>query len=448
MNRVNITARFRSESFQNFSSRGILLLLVLLFVFLPLSKGLTSTIIGILGIVSIPNVILKKTWNYSRPYLDVFALTLMLIILLLSVLYSEDKTKGMQFIYRQGTFLILPLIFIAQARSIQKNSRKLVSAFILANIFAAFVTIFFFLISEDSALRITEQLPVLQEYVVHKKRFLFGLYSPFIDRLHFSYLLSLSFLSLLWFFKEGFRWKYFLGLVLLGIMILLLGGRGAQIALVVCTLVWIVAYYFILLHPKISIKINKLFSISFLIFIIVFCGIGLPFLAYKTVPPVKNRYNQLKWELGLIRSGEFVDFDYEHFTSLSRIMSWKNNGQIIHDNPVFGVGIGDYHHEMQKIYNKQDLGLEVHTQNQFLFMWAAAGIPGLLILLSIYFWWMYKAVKSRNIWYTVYSISIVLFFFLVSNLDALLHFQTGITCFALFLCLLIFLPQATESDSQ
>lgn len=49
--------------------------------------------------------------------------------------------------------------------------------------------------------------------------------------------------------------------------------------------------------------------------------------------PVKSRYAQHRYEMEMIRTGEYQHTSYEHFTSLRRIVSWKNSLDLIRKHP-------------------------------------------------------------------------------------------------------------------
>jgi len=207
----------------------------------------------------------------------------------------------------------------------------------------------------------------------------------------------------------------------------------------IASLIWLIGGYLYFMHPRIIQKFHALFSYGILGLSLVFFLVIAPFIAYKKIPAVKARYDQMKWEIGTFQDGTYENYDYTHFTSIRRLLSWKNSWAIIQDNPILGVGVGDYQIEMEKEYAKDKLGFPVNTQSQFLYYWTASGIIGLLSLLFLLGYTMFKFLKEKSIPLKLFGLSFLIFYSLLFLFDAPLNFQVGSMTFLTFYGLLAIL---------
>ncbi len=126
-----------------------------------------------------------------------------------------------------------------------------------------------------------------------------------------------------------------------------------------------------------------------------------------------------------------------------RLALWHCGIDIIKENPVFGVGSGDYKGEMNLQFEKKNfiyaLDQNFGVHNQYLYSWISFGLLGLLsiyllILPSARYAWLYE-----NHLY----LSFVLIFFLVFITENALNRYMGIYIYGLFNSSLFFLR--TES---
>ena len=382
---------------------------------------------------------LTNNWLLIAP-------TLLFITLLISLLYSSNFEKGGKIIISQIEFLALPFIFFVHQIFIKKRFWEYIKIFISATSIAAFLTIFFFLLPPETTQNIVAAIPSLKEYIIHEKELAFGIYSPFIDRLQFSYLVGMAIFFQLWvifrqlekgiFFIKNNYLSPIIKLILLLLTLLILGARGAQISFLIAAVIWIIGGYFQFVFPIIKQKFNALFANGLLIFGLFFFLIIAPFFAYKNIPAVKVRYEQMQWEIGTFQDGTFKNYNYTHFTSIRRVLSWKNSWAIIQENPFLGVGIGDYQKAMEKEYQKDGLGFPVNTQSQFLYYWTASGILGLLALLFLFGFLFVHCLYQKEDYFKLLGFSFLLFYSIIFLFDAPLNFQVGGMTFLVFYCLI------------
>ena len=370
----------------------------------------------------------------------------------ISLCYTNDFTKGLDVLGSRIEFLVIPFIFLVNQPLIKEKFQDYIQLLIGTTTIAALITFIFFLLPAELSQNIATSIPLLKDYVVHEKELAFGVYSPFTERLQFSYLIGVAIFLQLWVVfkwytvdgtrltvgkKINFNFKAVLKLFILVGVLLILGARGAQLSFLAASIVWVIGGYFYLIHPKLSEKVNALFAYAVLILGLVVCLTIIPFLAYQKIPAVKVRYDQMRWEIGTFQDGTFGNYEYTHFTSIRRLLSWKNSWAIIQENPILGVGIGDYQAAMKAEYAKDDLGFPVNTQSQFLYYWTASGILSLGIFLSCLSYSCFVFFRQKDDWFKLLGTSFLVFYSLLFLFDAPLNFQVGAMTFLTVYCLLI-----------
>lgn len=182
-----------------------------------------------------------------------------------------------------------------------------------------------------------------------------------------------------------------------------------------------------------------------LIALIIAITIVLPIFAYKNIPAIQKRYDQMTWELKHIQSGDYLEMDYENFTTLTRLRALQNAWQLVRDNPFLGVGIGDFNDSMNVANEKFHDRVPVHNQNFFLYLWAAGGIVCLMaFILSL-------GNYLVNIWrFTDYKVkcfvlSYIIFVISCSMIDVIWIFQIGNLSLPLFLCSIFLISKTSPS---
>ncbi|MFC5269001.1 O-antigen ligase family protein [Adhaeribacter terreus] len=365
-------------------------------------------------------------------YKNVALLTLIFGILVLGMLYTEDLQNGWKILKHQHRFLIIPVLFLLHARLLQENFRKLLLAFVLATCAACTFIVLLYILPEETVRNMANSTKLMLPYPENIHRAAFGLYSPFIDRLQFSSITAVAIISSIYLWLVNYKRKaLFAALPLLFFTMLILGGRGAQLALFVSLLVYALAIAVNILFPKLEKRWGKSAGISILVLAGLLVFAGIPYLSFKTLKPVQERFYQTKWEIGLLENQQYKQYDYEHFTTLRRLVSYKNMWQVVQQNPVIGVGTGDFHPELKKAYTANNPEMELNTHNQYLLYWGMTGIFGLLIFLAVLVYWL-LSLRGRGQLY-FYGLAF-LFFYLVNMLpDTVLATQVDSMLFCTFM---------------
>lgn len=368
-------------------------------------------------------------------YKAVAALTFIFGILLLGMLYTEDLQNGYKILKSEHRFLVIPLLFLAHARLLQDNFKKLTLAFILATTAACAFTVLLYFLPEETVRSLANSTKLLIDYPNNIDRTSFGLYTPFIDRIQFSSLTAVAIISSLFLGLLGYQRKIlWAALPLLLYTMLILGGRGAQLALFVALLVYAAAVSTGFLAPKLDKRWGKVKSRAFLLVTGLLLFIGLPYLSYKTLTPIQNRFQQTEWEISTLDDGEYKEFEYEHFTTLRRLVSMKNMWEVVKQNPLIGVGTGDYKTEIAKAYAQNNPEFEVNNHSQYLLFWAMAGIFGLLVFLGVLLHWLLSLRPNRQLYF--YGLAILVFYLVNMLPDSVLATQVDSMLFCTMLSLI------------
>ena len=119
-----------------------------------------------------------------------------------------------------------------------------------------------------------------------------------------------------------------------------------------------------------------------------------------------------------------------------RVEKIKSAKEVIAQNWLWGVGIGDVQDVLNEEYKKRgfELGYKVNleTLNQYLETWIGLGIFGLFLLVSFNSLSLWEAFQVRNF----LLFFLILHFSIASLSEALLNTQKGIVFFSLFYPLL------------
>lgn len=431
-----------------FIARSYHLLVGLFVISLPISKAVNSITLALLCLVSL-YIFFKNSATFPR-FIPALWPVLFFLLFVPSLAVSHDLSQGVWFLYRQSIYLALPVcLYMGRAYWLQQVGRYF-KWFILSNAAVSVLTLIFFALPEPTVVTITDTIPGFMDYVQMTSRIKFGLYSPFIDRLHFAYLLGMSLLCLIYLFLGGHRaeWQVF-STITISITFLLLGGRGAQLGLLFGAVIWISQYsgqYLARQYPQFSFLHRRLIQQ----FIVALYLVTVPLVVYNLLGPVKTRYQQLFWELKLIQNGDYRNWDYQHFTSLRRLLSVKHHLTLIRKNLMFGTGVGDFRKDLQAAYQADqslELKIDANANNKFLFILANAGLLGLSIFLLTLFG------ITRQLWAIPHGplrqLALAFGIFIVVSwlFDIFTVYQVGASFFCFFITLFLLHPAPESSAS-
>lgn len=134
----------------------------------------------------------------------------------------------------------------------------------------------------------------------------------------------------------------------------------------------------------------------------------------------------------------------------ARIEIWSNALQVIKENPVLGVGVGDRFDELEHNHERHFLPSPhygwhpYNPHNQFLDAWLAAGLPGLLLTVSLFVVPLAMAMRARPRQWLVACFLFVAF--VACLVESVLERQMGILFVVFAYSLLLSSPPAPTSS--
>ncbi|RYF88841.1 MAG: O-antigen ligase domain-containing protein, partial [Chitinophagaceae bacterium] len=327
-----------------------------------------------------------------------------------------------------------PAMFLLHAAWVQRHFSFLLKVFCCSVAVACVATVLLYWLPEDVTRNLVKSFPMLREYPETFSREAFGLYSPFIDRIQFSSLIGLAILSCLYMLQGPKKWLPALLLPLLGYTMMVLGGRGGQLALLVSLLVPGIYWVYKLLSRKVFPNLSKTAVGGISTFFVVLVLAFLPFAAYHTNSAVHTRVNQSLWEISEIRSGHYDPDNFLHFTTVRRLVSWQNLWRIIEEQPILGTGTGDFGDAITRAYESDEYPLIENIHNQYLMFWAMLGIVGLAVFVGVMAYWAVRMKNQGAV--TIFAWSVLLFYAVNMIPDAVLYQQIDNMAFCAFLSMI------------
>jgi O-antigen ligase len=155
---------------------------------------------------------------------------------------------------------------------------------------------------------------------------------------------------------------------------------------------------------------------------------------FLTSNSLSNRVYQIVWEI----SSYFKGANPNGHSLTMRFEFWRAAVNIIKENPIFGVGVGDVNNAMVERYDIMNSPLDawwkLRAHNQYLSIAVASGFIGLLFFLIVLIYPFFVNIRSHRYLYIV--------FFIISTVsmmtEDLLETQAGITFFIFFWTVLLF----------
>lgn len=146
------------------------------------------------------------------------------------------------------------------------------------------------------------------------------------------------------------------------------------------------------------------------------------------------RLHQTIWEYqNYLKSG-----DPTGHSITQRLEYWKTGWHIFKANLWTGVGTGDLQMEFDRQYEASQSKLtdqwRLRTHNQYLSIGAAFGILGLMLFMAMLFWPVILAIRLRDHLYLAFLATAMLSMLSEDTLET----QAGVTFFAFFSCLFLF----------
>ena len=150
-----------------------------------------------------------------------------------------------------------------------------------------------------------------------------------------------------------------------------------------------------------------------------------PWLAYRTLEPVRQRWKDTLYDIDLLRRGQ----DINQASLARRLVAWETASHLVRQNPLLGEGHADVHDAMMAQYSWRDYGLKPFNRamihNQYLHFLASGGVLGLGLWLALLLWPLMQPTQRRN----PYIREFVLVLSTAMLVDSLLEMQIGFNLF-------------------
>jgi O-antigen ligase len=400
-----------SNSIDNINSY----LLMLTAFFLPLTVfggNLFSVLIFLLWLIKAD---FKSDFHRLKNNKLVIAVFLYLLVYVIALLWTADIESGLWTLKKQLKFLFIPIFMLFVKREhVKYYILAFLSSMSLSEIWS--YGIFFELLPLYGGATLIDPIPLMSHIT----------YNPFlaiaIYLLSYYVLFDHSISKL-----KKFAYSFFI--ITMSINMFITGGRAGQV-MYFAMLVILVFQYF----PKNTFK-------AFLISSIIVATTSSTF--YINSKIFSDRVDAAVKELS----------DYKNHTHSStgmRISSAINSWSIIKENPIIGVGTGDYKNEFIKASIKNNLKLEnklvIHNpHNMYVLILVQFGFVGLMAMLYMFYAQIRIAVNSNEDLVRKIGVALPLLYLLIMLSDSyLMVHMTGL----LFIFISSFIYKDYEADKQ
>ena len=377
-----------------------LLAFIFFLALIPVVSSIAFAITAILWVVNKDWTISFRNFSDNRKWWVFIALYAFHIV---SLLWTENFRYAFFDLQIKLAYIVCPLVFAAYSFS-RDDWKLLRKSFVLGNTLAAMICFF------QAAFHFVQ--------TGNKEMLFYEHFSFFMHPSYFMMYLNLSMLFILyelfWQREENIRWrKFYYGVLFFQLLSIFM--LSARTSLAVSLITFFIYCVVMVRNRKFSRK-DALPIALFFAFAVLF-QLGL--LTYY------NRYDQIT---NLIRD---PNKNEENSTSI-RYNLWKTAGEVIRENPVAGVGIGDIKEELVARYvkNNYEYGIKnrISPHNEYLHTAVILGAAGVILLLSIFLVSFLMAWKNGDWIYMLFIVIIAL----NSVTESILERQAGILFFAFF----------------
>ena len=341
---------------------------------------------------------------------------LFFLVILLSGINSTDRHQWLVFLQIKVPFLLLPFAFcgfdFVDRAFLNKILLLLVSCM---SVSAVCVMVHYGLHYDE-----------INEHIL-----MGGIIPVPFSHIRYTLMLVFSFFILIWLWEQRIvvrRYILLIATLFFFVVIHILSSRSAWLALYVGLLFYFITY----IYRSRKYLIGALMAGVFIL---------MPFILYQLIPSFHNKVGYMRYTMEQYQSGHLDDM-----SDAMRITSWKTGIALIREHPYVGVGVGDLLAESQKksrelfpaMTNDADRKM---PHNEFIWIWAATGIFGLMAYCVAFFYPLIAGIGFRN-WLFV---MLYIIFFTSFLTEPSIEEQIGSTFYLVFL--LIFLAHFNSSPA-
>ncbi len=373
-----------------------LLLLFVVFLSIPIYTNGTSLAIIIITVLVFINAIKEKQLNFQQKY---FFLLVPFCVYALGLFNTTNLDYGLNFLLRNISFILLPLIF-SNINLSSLQVRRIKQTFLLTSAITGLYTFYIFYYYFNIG---TKLYKIISIEVFHST--------------YLGLIFSIGFLvSIIDYLKNK---KLHYGLLSIAFLVFALI-TSARIIFIALILLIIFGAFF-----KISSRTNRM--------LVLFSIIILSIVSVLFVPSINSKFKQFK-EI------ESLEFDKNNYYSISsRLGKIEAAVKVIEKNPFKGSGTGDLYEFLEAEYLKMNFTMgykyNYNPHNQYLSFLARNGlIGGSFAVFAVYLLPFIRSWKPKD----YLTIGFVLLISIVSLTESILDVQKGIYIYVFFSCLFLY----------
>lgn len=342
--------------------------------------------------------------NFKHQWKEIFKPYILGIILLYFLHFIDFKsayniTDFLNELKIKLPYLLIPLSFLFFKPTSQDF--RIISFFFLMTLF---------IVSLFTLINYFQNYDEMNERILHSKEI------PIVTKIthiYFSTMLAFGvFLAFYLYTTMNSRFYLWIG-VFLAFCLHLFSSRTGLVAFYISALG--TAFFYIIKHK--AYKIGSFIVMSFIVF---------PFIAYWTMPSIKNRIQNTLEDIQLYRNGG----DINHRSISMRLVAWEMAWKSFQEEPLWGCGTADIGQTLHKQYAKNHVPLKPELwlkdlHNQFLEFLVGLGLLGCLVFL----WWFFSPLFASQLPLLLLQFWLIIFSAMFA--ESILERQFGIA-FCLF----------------
>ena len=370
-------------------------LLIILAFLMPLTVFGGNLIIVIICILWLFSGNYKSKFNQIINNKLMIASIMFYCLHLLGMLWTEDLAWGLHVLHKMWYFLLLfPVLFTIVRKDYISHY---ITAFLLAiSITEVYSYLVWFEVIEPFKNATVENPTPFMSHISYNPILAFAIYLV-LHEIFFNKKITNFVFSLYSFFSISMIFNMFIT-----------GGRAGQVAFFAMLVVLIIQ----ILDKQ---RIKSLITI----FIVI---PGIFFTAYQASDLFQQRVN--------LAFNQAIEYHPESNNSIGyRITFALNSWKVIKENPIIGIGTGDFPIEYKKIYQIKEQALIPNTKNphnMYILIVMELGIIGLISMLSIFYYQIKLSFNSSNRFIRDVGITLPFLFLVIMWSDSYLlgHYTT------------------------
>ena len=374
-------------------------LLIILAFLIPITVAGANTIIVIICLIWLFSGNYGSKYNQIISNKFILASIVFFSLHVIGLIWTEDLSWGLHIVHKMWYFLLLlPVLFTIVRR---EHIKFYISAFLLAITFTEIASylVWFEIIEPFKNATVRNPTPFMS-HISYNPILAFAIYLV-LHEIFFNKKITNLVFSLYSFFA-----------ISMSINMFITGGRAGQV-MYFAMLAIIVFQFFN------NQKIKSLLLISVLI-------PGIFFSAYTTSDLFKQRVD--------IAVKNTISYSDNKSSSVCQRLTFAlNSWEVIKENPIIGIGTGDFPMEYKKInqINTPELPSTTNPHNMYTLVGMQLGILGLISMLSIFYYQIKLSFNSSNRFIRDVGITLPLLFLVIMWSDSYLlgHFTTLIFVF-------------------